>query len=382
MAINEASPWRGTPPKTVVAFLLAVFFVFTTFGFANDIIALGRQQTLRLALAILLTGLFAVFYAVTGISLRGRFWKAFLPAFALEFVVMGLLGRSFPDAPQPVSMGQAQLSSLQHRLLFDAVATMTVVCLGYACFIYASVRESRRHIHVRTEMALLENEMAAARQVQQAIVPDPGKSFPGYSVESVYKPARQVGGDFFQILPVDKGGLLIVFGDVAGKGLPAAMLVSMLVGSIRTTVEHTHDPAVILGTLHDRLLGRTSGGFCTAVAASIADDGRVAIASAGHLSPYLDGHEVELPGTLPLGITGGGHYEIKSLEVQPGSRLTFISDGVVEAQNQTGELFGFDRAKAASRQPAAAIAEAAIAFGQADDITVVTIERLPIQQSL
>lgn len=382
MPINQASLWRATPPKTVVAFLLAVFFVFSTFGFANDIIAMGRQQPLRLALAILFTGLFAAFYAAAGITLRGRFWKAFLPAFALEFVVMGLLARSFPDATQPVSMGAAQLTSLQHRLTFDGLATMAAVCLGYACFIYVSINESRRHIRARTEMALLENEMAAARQVQQAIVPDPGKSFPGYTVESVYKPASQVGGDFFQILPVDQVGLLIVFGDVAGKGLPAAMLVSMLVGSIRTTVEHTHDPALLLGTLHDRLLGRTSGGFCTAVAAWIAGDGQVAVANAGHLSPYLDGHEIQLPGTLPLGIVDGGKYEITNLELRPGSRLTFVSDGVVEAQNHKGELFGFDRVDAISRKPAATIAEAAIAFGQADDITVVTIERLADRQGV
>jgi serine phosphatase RsbU (regulator of sigma subunit) len=195
-------------------------------------------------------------------------------------------------------------------------------------------------------------------------------------VESVYQPAQQVGGDFFQILPVGDGGLLVVIGDVAGKGLPAAMLVSMLVGSIRATAEDTDNPVIMLRRLHDRLVGRAFGGFATALAARIAGDGHVTIANAGHLSPYLDGREIELAGALPLGVEGGGQYETASFELRRGSRLTFYSDGVVEAQNQKGELFGFDRAKAISAEPAAAIVEAAVRFGQSDDITVVTIKRL------
>jgi serine phosphatase RsbU (regulator of sigma subunit) len=218
--------------------------------------------------------------------------------------------------------------------------------------------------------------MAAAREIQQVIVPEKGEAFPGFVVESVYQPARQVGGDFFQVLPAGKEGLLVVMGDVAGKGLPAAMLVSMLVGSIRTTAEDSDDPVVMLRKLNDRLVGRTMGGFATALAAHITRDGMVTIANAGHLSPYLDGKEVELAGALPLGIQYGGNFEPKQFELRPGSRLTFYSDGVVEAQNKKGELFGFDRAKAISTKAAAAIAEAAVEFGQEDDVTVVTIERV------
>jgi sigma-B regulation protein RsbU (phosphoserine phosphatase) len=103
----------------------------------------------------------------------------------------------------------------------------------------------------------------------------------------------------------------------------------------------------------------------------------VTIANAGHLSPYLDGREVELAGALPLGIADGGNFEAKRFELRPASRLTFYSDGIVEAQNKHGELFGFERARAISTKPAAAILEAAVKFGQEDDITVVTIERLP-----
>jgi serine phosphatase RsbU (regulator of sigma subunit) len=195
-------------------------------------------------------------------------------------------------------------------------------------------------------------------------------------VEAVYQPAQQVGGDFFQIMPTGDGGLLVVVGDVAGKGLPAAMLVSVLVGAIRMVADYSHEPAVVLAGLNQRLVGRTHGGFSTALAAHICADGRVTIANAGHLSPYLDGSELKLPGALPLGVMSGITYETAQFFLAHGSRLTFYSDGVVEAQNPHGELFGFDRAKSVSTQPAAAIVEAAKQFGQEDDITVVTIERL------
>ncbi len=225
--------------------------------------------------------------------------------------------------------------------------------------------------------AQLESELAAAQQVQQILVPEHAETVPGFTVESIYQPAQQVGGDFFQILPDGKGGLLVVVGDVAGKGLPAAMMVSVLVGAIRGIAEYTTDPSELLANLNERLIGRTQGSFSTALAAHISADGAVNIANAGHLSPYLDGKEVGLPGALPLGVSAGVRYETTEFRLEPGSRLTFYSDGVVEAQNQKGELFGFGRAMAISTQPAAIIVETAKKFGQEDDITVVAITRAP-----
>ncbi len=227
----------------------------------------------------------------------------------------------------------------------------------------------------------IEQEMAAARSVQQILIPEELPSIPGLAVESAYLPAQQVGGDFFQLLPTGDGGLLLVVGDVSGKGLPAAMLVSVLVGAIRSTAEFTRNPAEVLAHLNERLVGRAKGGgFSTAIAALISPDGRVTIANAGHLSPYLDGKEVELPNALPLGIVSGTTYETSQFHLRPGSRLTFYSDGVVEAQNEKGELFGFERGQQISTRPAAAIVDAAKRFGQSDDITVVTIERLATGQ--
>jgi serine phosphatase RsbU (regulator of sigma subunit) len=222
---------------------------------------------------------------------------------------------------------------------------------------------------------MMESELEAARQVQQIIVPEEIGTVAGFSVEAAYQPAQQVGGDFFQILPTSSGGMLVVVGDVAGKGLPAAMLVSVLVGAIRGIAAYTSDPAELLANLNERMTGRSGGAFSTALAAHISASGQVSIANTGHLSPYLDGAEIELPGALPLGVQSGARYDSVEFRLRPGSRVTFLSDGIVEAQNAQGELFGFERSRELSRRPAAQIAEAARQFGQSDDITVVSVER-------
>ena len=168
--------------------------------------------------------------------------------------------------------------------------------------------------------------------------------------------------------------MLIVVGDVSGKGLPAAMLVSVLVGAIRAEASHDSDPARLLRSLNDRMVGRSQGGFTTCLVAHISAEGRITMANAGHLAPYLNGREVGVPGSLPLGIVSQVHYEIISVTLEPGDCLTFVSDGVVEARARSGELFGFDRTRELSRRPAEDIARVAQKFGQEDDITVVTVE--------
>jgi serine phosphatase RsbU (regulator of sigma subunit) len=148
------------------------------------------------------------------------------------------------------------------------------------------------------------------------------------------------------------------------------MLVSVLVGAIRGIADYTSDPAEILCNLNQRLLGRAGGGFSTAVAAHISANGSVTIANAGHLPPYLDGEEIELPGALPLGVTEDILYETTYFNLPAGRRLTFLSDGVVEAQNPKGELFGFERCRTLAMHPANVIADSARRFGQRDTVAV------------
>ncbi|HEX8812392.1 MAG TPA: PP2C family protein-serine/threonine phosphatase [Terracidiphilus sp.] len=373
---SPLSLWNSTSRRNLIIFLAAVFFTFAVMGFLDDITGMGRRTPLRFLLNVMFSGLFAVCYAYFGIRLRGRFWLALAPLLVIQILTMMLLANVLPDAPHPGQLNSAEMGSLNKRLSFDTAAVTIAVTLGYIGFVMVFVSESKRSIRANLEKAVLETEMQAARQVQQLILPERNENFPGYRVDSVYTPAQQVGGDFVQILSDNLGGILIVIGDVAGKGLPAAMLVSMLIGTVRTIADETQDPARILNKLHERLIGHTDGAFSTALAAHIAHNGLVTIANAGHLSPYLDGKEILLSGALPLGVDGGGQYQETTFTLELGSRLTFETDGVVEARNQAGELFGFDRAQAISTHTAAEITEAAVNFGQQDDITVATIERL------
>lgn len=245
-------------------------------------------------------------------------------------------------------------------------------CLFVLSLAVILVLRSTRMSH---QQALIESELAAAREVQQIILPEQVDRVPGFAIESAYAPAQQVGGDFFQILSAPDGSLLVVIGDVAGKGLPAAMLVSVLVGAIRGVSEYTLEPAELLANLNQRLVGRVAGNFSTALAARIFPDGTIAMANAGHLAPYLDGKEVVVPGALPLGVKPGTHYETVRAQLPRGSRLTFYSDGIVEAMNPEGELLGFDRSQLLSLEPVSQIVDTAQKFGQHDDMTVIAITR-------
>lgn len=229
-----------------------------------------------------------------------------------------------------------------------------------------------RFLRVQREQERASSELAAARSVQELMIPQEKLATPGFEVDSVYNPANEVGGDFFHVRPTDGGGLLVVIGDVAGKGLKAAMNVSMLMGALRQSVEHS--PARILESLNRVLVGTDS--FTTCQAAWFGANGELVLATAGHLPPYLNSQEVRLPGGLPLGVIAGVSYEEVRLFLHPGDRLMLLSDGVVEARQPSGELFGFNRVHNLSNQSAFYIADAAKSFGQEDDITVLTVRRL------
>jgi phosphoserine phosphatase RsbU/P len=221
--------------------------------------------------------------------------------------------------------------------------------------------------------AAIDQDLAAARRMQQQLLANSEKHPSGFNVDAVYRPAREVGGDFYRSVALGDGSLLVIVGDVSGKGLDAAMLVAMILGSL---ANETHrSPASLLSYLNRAVLGRTAGGFITACCARFHPDGRVVIANAGHIAPYVAGHEVQLENGLPLGISAEACYT--ETEISTNKTVTFISDGVVEARNAKGELLGFERMAALTSEPAAAIAEAAQRWGQDDDITVFTVARVP-----
>jgi serine phosphatase RsbU (regulator of sigma subunit) len=154
------------------------------------------------------------------------------------------------------------------------------------------------------------------------------------------------------------------------------MTVSLLVGTLRTLAHYTHSPGEILSAMNQRMLARNHGGFTTCLVLRFDPDGTIIAANAGHLSPYCDGSEISIEGGLPLGLDGNTTYEESKFELPAGAQVTLVTDGVVEARGKDGELFGFERSRAISNHSAQDIADAAVAFGQDDDVTVVTVSRV------
>ncbi len=234
-------------------------------------------------------------------------------------------------------------------------------------------RDQRKTAEVRAQLA---GEMEAAREVQQQLVPASIPRVAGFEIEAAYLPAAEVGGDFYQVLPLADGSTLIAVGDVSGKGLKAAMTGALAIGALRTLAAEDLSPNELLTRLNRQIVGARNGGFITCLCLRVGRDGAVSFANAGHIPPYLDGCEVGLDSSLPLGLNPSAEYSQTRVTLVSGDRLTLLTDGVLEATDPaTKELFGFDRTAELSTQSAEKIAATAQAWGQDDDITVLTVLR-------
>ena len=248
----------------------------------------------------------------------------------------------------------------------DVFQVLVFISIGFALILRftRSAQEERR----------LSTELSSAREVQARLVPARLPALRMVRLEAAYLPATEVGGDFYQIFPLPDHSALIIIGDVSGKGLKAAMTGTLVLGALRALAQEDLSPAQILVRLNSQLVGATDGGFITCLCARISVDGSLKVANAGHLAPYRNGIEIDLENGLPLGLAADASYVESSLQFSPGDMLTFLSDGVVEARNPAGELFGFERTAALSTESADKMAQAAQAFGQEDDITVLTLK--------
>jgi hypothetical protein len=248
--------------------------------------------------------------------------------------------------------------------------TFLFISIVYAVYRY-SVDEGKRQ-------GAIEQEFKSAQELQRILIPENLPPLPGFAVTSAYRPAQQVGGDFFQLITHSDGSTLFIIGDVSGKGLKAAMTVSLLVGTLRTLAEIFEDPAEILSGLNRRMHGRMQNGFVTCLALRLEPDGACIFANAGHLPPFLNNEEIPLHPALPLGLVPSASYDKTTVQLEVGDRLTLYTDGLLEARSPSGELFSFDRLQElmTTRPDARQASEAAVTFGQDDDITVLTITRL------
>jgi serine phosphatase RsbU (regulator of sigma subunit) len=293
--------------------------------------------------------------------------------------IASLSGVRFTHAQGVYLFIQHQYFSI-HGNYFDAqnmAVTLLLVAIVYAVLRYSEEQSKRK--------GALEQDLRSAQEVQRVLIPESLPPIEGYALTSAYRPALEVGGDFFQVMVRADGTALVVLGDVSGKGLKAAMTVSLLVGTARTLAEQTGDPAAILAGLNRRLEGRLRNGFVTCQVLRVEASGKCRVANAGHLPPFLNQEEMMMPPSLPLGLVPDGGYENLAFTMAMGDRLTLYTDGLVEARNASRELFGFGRVRdlMAKDADAQAASEAAVAFGQDDDITVLTLSRLaaPVQSA-
>jgi len=344
--------------------------------FPQDIrIGLNLLLTILLQLPLQIWILFVLFVSIRKRSLDARLllipaaFAACVDIFINMAVLTDFLGWQHEFRSSDIAIATVPFS-IQLR-------QVTAVFFLMGVFVILVLRFAR----TRSEQERYATEVEGARHVQQFLIPEDLPGVPGLTIESDYRPAREVGGDFFQIIPnPEDGSALILVGDVAGKGMQAGMLATLLVGAMRTAATFTRDPAVILSTLNNRLHGK---GNATCLALLIESDGVATLVNAGHLPPYLNGIELPMEGALPLGTIPNLDFPVLNFQISPGDTLTLISDGILEAQKPDGELFGFDRIIEQLRQStsATALATAAQKFGQSDDITVLTIARTALASS-
>jgi serine phosphatase RsbU (regulator of sigma subunit) len=275
------------------------------------------------------------------------------------------------------------LGTRMHQPLFTLLGNSFNVqillrTLLFLSIVYAVIRYSLAN---RQRQMNLEREFQNARELQQILVPETLPAIPGFTLTSAYRPAQEVGGDFFQIIPLEgglQGSTVIVLGDVSGKGLQAAMTVSLIVGAVRTLAKFAPQPAQMLAEINQRLHGRLQGGFATCIAVLLNPDGSCILSSAGHPAPFLNQRELELPGALPLGLDLDATYQQVDVQLREGDHFSLYTDGLLEARNQSGELYGFERLEVlfGTRPSASQASDEAVAFGQEDDVTVLTLTRV------
>ncbi len=255
----------------------------------------------------------------------------------------------------------------------------------------AEVAQAHLEQEVR-ERERVEEELRVARSIQQASLPKAVPTLEGSQITPFYRPAREVGGDFYDFHLLPGGRLGLVVGDATGKGVPAALVMSTTCGMLRLAAQSHTSPAEMLQGVNEVLFPNIpSNMFVTCFYAILEpNSGRLSYANAGHDLPYLhrNGEAEELRARgMPLGLMPGMRYEEKETIVHAGQAALLYSDGLVEAHDPEGDMFGFPRLRtliaerAEEERPLGEVLlEELYSFTgegweQEDDITLLTLKR-------
>lgn len=236
----------------------------------------------------------------------------------------------------------------QHKEL-DGFSTNRIQVLeALAGHIATAIENAKMFQRERREKERMSKELVEARNIQRGLFPEKSPDIPGFNVEGKCLPCLEVGGDWYDFIPLPNGRLGIVLADVSGKGLGAAMLMSSTRTIIRLVAESGHSPGEVLGRANHLLLNDfPMAKFVTMVYAVLdPKNSTVVFASAGHCYPLLidpsGAHFVKTETGVPLGIQGGS-FSQQTVKMTPGSRLVLYSDGVTEAMDSSLEQYGEDR---------------------------------------
>jgi len=234
----------------------------------------------------------------------------------------------------------------------------------------------------------LKNDLEIAREIQQAMLPSGLYSAPGVETVGISRPANTVGGDFYDILPLGDGRLVVTVGDVAGKGSPAALLMALLLAMLRTLVDEKLEPAELITRLNVQVCRHAPGSRFITLFYAVYEPltGDMTYVSAGHTPPLLiraDGSCEKLTdGGIALGMFDHSVYKTGHLTIQPDEVLAVYSDGVTEAENAAGRPFdeeGLEKALKSNRtQPITSMGAAIVRTVEhhsadtrlADDLTI------------
>jgi hypothetical protein len=247
-----------------------------------------------------------------------------------------------------------------------------------AALLFSAVLGARSLLRAGQRHAEAETEMRSARAIQESLTRPVDAEIPGLQVAVCAQAAREVGGDFHQVIAGRDSALWVIAGDVSGKGLQGALWASTVIGAFRELISDCEGPAAGLRRLNRATKGLPAGMFISALMARISASGEVRFANAGHVLPYRNGQMVEGVSGLPLGVFAGAEYAENTLTLENGDRLTMLSDGLMEARNGKGDLLGFETVAnwvAHGIGPEELVRRAAT-FGQEDDMTVVEVRRV------